>query len=53
MPIEIESISLKSLIFFDNFIGRVFSKILFNNNKNSVIDYFEDLILEYSLFRFC
>ena len=43
IPIEIESISLQSVIFFENFIGRVSSIILYNNNQNSVIDYFEDI----------
>ena len=41
-PIKIENISLDNIILFENFIGKVSSIILYNDNRNGVIDYFED-----------
>ena len=43
IPVEMESLYLDSIIFFQNFIGRISSIILYNDNKNNVIDYFEDI----------
>ena len=45
-PIIIQNISLDLIIFFENFIGRVSSIILYNDNKNGIIDYFEDNIFK-------
>ena len=41
-PIKIENITLDNIIFFENFIGKVSSIILYNDNRNGIIDYFDD-----------
>ena len=42
IPIEIENIYLNSIIFFENFIGKVSSIILYNDLNYGVFDYFKD-----------
>ena len=41
-PIRIENISLDNIIFFENFIGKVSSILIYNDNRNGIIDYFDD-----------